>query len=142
VVSGDVAYRIMYILAFVGAAPISILGVVFAEDSLTGSMLTDIGESNIIVVLAAVAAVIVFAIIFIIVRYPVPEESVLSLLVGLISSALAGIIFWGWLTYEYEYEIPLRGLSEFYTLATLTFLDFLLAAVAILVALMTATERM
>ena len=132
----------MYILAFVGAAPISILGVVFAEDSLTGSMLTDIGESNIIVVLAAVAAVIVFAIIFIIVRYPVPEESVLSLLVGLISSALAGIIFWGWLTYEYEYEIPLRGLSEFYTLATLTFLDFLLAAVAILVALMTATERM
>jgi len=142
VVSGDVAYRIMYILAFVGAAPISILGVVFAEDSLTGSMLTDIGESNIIVVLAAVAAVIVFAIIFTIVRYPVPEESVLSLLVGLISSALAGIIFWGWLTYEYEYEIPLRGLSEFYTLATLTFLDFLLAAVAILVALMTATERM
>jgi len=141
VVSGDAAYRIMYILAFIGAVPVSIIGVVFAEDTLTGSMLTDIGESNIVVILAAIAAVLVFVTIFTIVRYPVPGESVLSLLVGLLSSASAGIIFWGWLTYEYNYELPLRGLSEFYTLATLTFLDFLLAGVAIVVALMTATER-
>ena len=140
-VSGDVAYRIMYILAFVGAAPLSILGVLFADVAVIDPMLTDIGESNTIVVLAAVAAVFVFATIFTMVRYPVPRESVLGLWVGLLSSALAGIILWGWLTYEYEYKLPLLHLSEFYNIATLTFLDVLLAAMAMLVALMAATER-
>ena len=140
-VSGDVAYRIMYILASIGAAPLSILGVLFTE-SIVDSMLTDIGESNTIVVLAAVAAVFVFVVIFTMVRYPMPREPALSLWVGLFSSALAGIIVWGWLTYKYEYELPLFRLSEFYTIATLTFLDIFLAAMAILVALTTATERM
>ena len=141
-VSGDVAYRVIYILAFIGAVPLSILGVLFADGTVIDPMLTDIGESNTIVVLAAVAAVFVFAVIFIMVRYPVPKESVLSLWVGLLSSALASIILWGWLTYEYKYELPLVILSEFYTIATLTFLDVLLAAMALLVALVTTTERM
>jgi len=132
VVSGDVAYRVMYILAFIGAAPLSILGVLFAGEVVIDPMLTGIGESNTIVVLAIVAAVFVSAVIFIMVRYPVPRESALGLWVGLFSSALASIILWGWLTYKYEYTTTL----------TLMFLDFLLATMAILVALVTTTERM
>jgi hypothetical protein len=142
VVSGDVAYRVTYILAFIGAAPLSILGVLLAGEVVIDPMVTDIGESNTIVVLAAVAAVFVFAVIFTLVRYPVPSESFLGLWAGLLSSALASIILWGWLTYEYGYELPLLHLSEFYNLATLTFLDILLAATAVLVALMTTTEKM
>ena len=141
-VSGDVAYRVMYILAFIGAAPLSILGVLFAEEVISDRMLTEIGESNTTVVLAAVAAVFVFAAIFTMVRYPVPRESSLGLVVGLLSSALAGVILWGWLTLEYEYELPLLHLSDFYAIATLTFLDVLLAAIAILVAMVTTTERL
>ena len=141
-VSGDVAYRIMYIVAFIGAAPLSILGVLFVEDAVIDPMLTEIGEDNTIVVLAIVAAIFVSAVMLIMVRYPVPRESALGLWVGLLSSALASAIFWGLLTYKYEYKLPLLVLSELYNVATLTFLDFLLAAIAILVALVTATERM
>ena len=140
-VSGDVAYRVMYILAFIGSAPLSIIGILFVEGTVD-SMLNGMGESNTIVVQAIVAAVFVSAVILIMVRYPVPRESFLSLGVGLFSSALASIILWGWLTYEYEYKLPLSILSEFYTVATLTFLDVLLAAMAILVAVVTTTERM
>jgi len=140
VVSGDVAYRIIYILAFIGAAPLSIIGILFAEGTVN-SMLTNIGESNTIVISAAIAAVFVFVLIFTIVRYPVPEESVLSLWIGLLSSASAGTILWSWLTFEYKYKLPLLGLSEFYTVATLTFVDFLVGVMALLVALLTATER-
>jgi hypothetical protein len=137
VVSGDVAYRVTYILALIGAVPLSILGVLVAGEVVFDSMLTGIGESNTIVVLAIVAAVFVSAVIFIMVRYPVPRESGLGLVVGLFSSALASIISWGWLTFPYK--LPLSGS---YTVATLTFLDFLLAAMTILVALVTTTERM
>ena len=139
-VSGDVAYRVTYILALIGAVPLSILGVLVAGEVVFDSMLTGIGESNTIVVLALVAAVFVSAVIFIMVRYPVPRESGLGLVVGLFSSALASIISWGWLTFPYK--LPLLVLSELYNVATLTFLDFLLAAMTILVALVTTTERM
>ena len=139
-VSGDVAYRVMYILAFIGSVPLSIVGLLFIEDAVIDPMLNDLGESNTILVLAALVAVFVSVVILIMVRYPVPRESVLSLGVGLFSSSLVGIILWGWLTYEYK--LPLGILSDFYTVATLAFLDVLLAAMAILVAVVTTTERM
>ena len=141
-VSGDVAYRVMYILAFIGAVPLSIVGLLFVEDFAIDPMLNGIGESNTIVVQAIVAAVFVSVVILIMFLYPMPRESFLSLGVGFFSSALVSIILWSWLTYEYEYKLPLSTLSEFYTVATLTFLDVLLAAMAILVAVVTTTERM
>lgn len=140
-VSGDVGFRIMYILAFIGAVPASSVGVLLAADSLR-KVATSVGENYILGILVAVAAIFVFTMVLLIVRYPVPKEAARGLLVGIFSSVLTSIIFWAWLTHTYGYTFPLRILSELYTVATLTFIDFSLAIMAILAALVTTIERM
>lgn len=148
-VSGDVAFRIVGILAFIGAVPLSILGIFFVASGLE-QVITMIGEYYTTVFLAAVAAIFVFIIALLIVRYPVSRGGLIGLRVGLVSSALVSIISWGWLTYTYASWVPrverMNDVLEIsippVNIATLMFLDFWLAAMAILVALNTITERM
>ena len=148
-VSGDVAFRIVGILAFIGAVPLSILGIFFVASGLE-QMITGIGEYYTTVFLAAVAAIFVFIVALLIVRYPVSGGGLIGLRVGLVSSVIASVVSWGWLAHTYTSWVPrverLNYVMEISMppvhIATLTFLDFWLAAVAILVALSTATERM
>ena len=140
-VSGDVVFRIMHILAFNGAVPLSSIGVLLAAKDL-GKLVSNIGENYTLVALASMAAVLVIIIAFLLIRYPVPREATIGLRVGIFSSVLAGMVFWVWLTHTYAYAFPLLVLSELYTVATLAFIDSLLAIMAILVALVTTIERM
>lgn len=139
-VSGDVAFRIMHVLAFIGAVPLSSVGVLLAANDLRKTA-TKIGENYTITILVAVAAILIFTMALLIVRYPIPREAALGLRVGIFSSVLTSIIFWGWLTYTYGYTFPLVALSQFYTIATVAFLDFLTAIMVMLVALVTTIER-
>lgn len=139
-VSGDVVFRVMHILAFIGAVPLSSVGVLLAARDLRRTV-TEIGENYTIVILVAVAAILIFTTALLIVRYPIPREAALGLRVGIFSSVLTSIIFWGWLTHTYAYTFPLVILSQLYAIATVTFLDFLLATMTILVALVITIER-
>jgi len=140
-VSGDVAFRIMHILSFIGAVPASSIGVLLVSNDLR-TLVIDVGENYVLGTLVAVAGILIFTIVLLVIRYPVPREATLGLRVGILSSVLTSIIFWWWLTHTYGYTFPLRILSELYTIATLAFLDFFLAITAILVALITSIERM
>lgn len=139
-VSGDVAFRIMYILAFIGTVPASTIGILLSARDLRKAA-TSIGQNYTLAALVALAAVLILFIVFLILRNPIPEEATLSLRAGIFSSVLAGIIFWTWLTYTNAYKLPVFAQSELYLLATASFLDFWLAITAILVAMVTAIER-
>lgn len=141
-VSGDVAFRIMSILAFIGSVPLSVVGFLLLMTNLDIAA-RSIGENYILVILIVLTALLVFMMAVAVVRYPTPREAVLSLRIGVISSALTSLISWAWLTYMSKHTFPLlkHVLSEHYTLATLTFLDFWLAFLAILVALTISIER-
>lgn len=141
-VSGDVAFRIMSILAFVGSVPLSIIGFLLLLRNLD-SAVASIGENYALIILIVLAVILVFTMGISMVRYPIPREAVFSLRIGVISSILTSIISWAWLTYMATYTFPLlkHVLSELYTLATLTFLDFWLALTAILVGLVISIER-
>ena len=142
-VSGDVGFRIMHILAFVGAVPLSILAFLLVMKNLDIAV-TSIGENYTLAISIAVAVFLVFTMVLPMVRYPMPAEAVFSLRVGILSSVLTSIISWAWLTQMSTYTFPLLKhlLSENFNLATLTFLDFWLAFMAILVALDISIERM
>lgn len=142
-VSGDVGFRIMHILALVGAVPLSVLAFLLVMKNVDMAV-TSMGENYALVISIAVAVFLVFTMVLQMVRYPMPKESVLSLRIGIISSVLASIISWAWLTHMSTYTFPLLKhlLSENFNLATLTFLDIWLAFMAILVALDISIERM
>jgi len=136
-VSGDVAFRIMYILAFIGAVPASAIGFIVGAETLT-SMITSIGETSTLAILAANVAIFAFIIVFLIVRYPVPGGPTLTLQVGIFSSIMVFTIF---LTYVYGFALPVYN-STLYAIFTLAFLDVFLIIMAILVALFIYIERL
>ena len=142
-VSGDVAFRIMSILAFIGSVPLSVVGFLLLMKNLDIAV-TSIGGNYILVILVVLTALLVFMTAVAVVRYPVRREAVLSLRIGVISSALTSLISWAWLTNMSKYTFPLlkHVLSGHYTLATLMFLDFWLAFMAILVGLTISIERL
>jgi hypothetical protein len=137
VVSGDVAFRIMYVLALNGVVPVTAIGFLVGVGTLL-SMITNIGETGTMGVLAAILAIFVFIIVFLIVRYPVPEGPTFTLQVGFFSSAVVLTIF---LTYIYGFALPVYT-STLYAIFTLAFLDIFLMFTAMLVALLIYIERL
>jgi hypothetical protein len=137
VVSGDVAFRIMYVLACIGVVPVSAIGFLVGAGTLLW-MITNIGQTSTIAILAADVAIFVFIIVFLIVRYPVPEGPTLTLQVGLFSSAVMLTIL---LTYIYGFALPVYT-SSLYATFTLAFLDIFLMFTAMLVALLIYVERL
>jgi len=135
-VSGDVAFRIMYILALIGTVPASAIGFFVGAETLAW-MTTNIGETSTIAILAANVAIFAFIIVFLILRYPVPEGPTLTLQVGFFSSVVVLTIF---LTYFYG-ALPVYT-STLYTIFTLAFLDIFLMFMTILVALFIYIERL
>jgi len=136
-VSGDVAFRIMYVLALIGVVPASALGFIVGAETLA-SMIANIGETNTLAILAANVAIFVFIIVFLIVRYPVPGGPTVALQVGLFSSIVVLTLF---LTYIYGFALPVYT-STFYAIFTLAFLDIFLMFTAILVTLFIYIERL
>ena len=136
-VSGDVAFRIMSVLAFIGAAPASVLGFLVGVETFL-SMVKSLGETNTLTILAVNVAIFAFITVFLIVRYPLTGGSALTLKVGIFSSAVVLTII---LTYIYEFALPVYS-SSFYIIFTLAFLDFFLLITTILVALFIYIERL
>jgi len=136
-VSGDVAFRIMHILACIGAVPISALSILFLGGTLD-SMIAQIGENNTIIILAAIAAIFVFISAFLIVRYPVPKGSSIGLQIGVLSSIVLSTVF---LTYTFRYSFPVYT-SPLYAVLTLAYLDVFLLIMVALVAVFLMTERL
>jgi len=136
-VSGDVAFRIMYVLALIGVVPASTLGFIVGAETLA-SMIANIGETNTLAILAAIVAIFVFIIVFLIVRYPVPGGPTVALQVGLFSSIAVLTIF---LTYIYGFALPVYT-STLYAIFTLAFLDIFLMFTTILVTLFIYIERL
>jgi len=136
-VSGDVAFRIMYVMALIGAVPASIIGFIVGAETLAW-MITNIGETNTLAILAANIAIFVFIIMFLIVRYPVPGGPTVALQIGLLSST---VILTAFLTYIYGFALPVYT-STLYVIFTLAFVDVFLMFTAILVALFIYIERL
>jgi hypothetical protein len=137
VVSGDVVFRVMYVLALIGAVPASIIGFVVGAGTLA-SMITSIGETATLTILAVDVAIFVFIIVFLIVRYPVPGGSTIALQIGILSSTVILTIF---LTYIYEFALPVYT-SSLYAIFTLAFVDVFLLFMAMLVAIFIYIERL
>jgi hypothetical protein len=137
VVSGDVAFRIMYVLACIGVVPVSAIGFLVGAGTLLW-MITNIGETSTMAILAAFVAIFAFIIVFLVVRYPVPGGPTLTLQIGFFSSAVVLTIF---LTYIYGFALPVYN-STLYAIFTLAFLDIFLMFTAILVAVLIYTERL
>jgi hypothetical protein len=135
-VSGDVVFRVMYVVALIGAVPASIIGFLVGWGTLAW-MITNIGETTTLAILAVGVAIFVFIIGFLIFRYPVPGGSALALQIGLLSSIVILTIS---LTYIYV-ALPVYT-STLYTIFTLAFLDVFLLFVAMLVALFLYVERL
>jgi len=127
----------MYVLAFIGTVPVSVLGFIFGAETLL-LMITHIGETSTLAILAANVAIFVFIIAFLIVRYPVPGGPTLTLQIGIFSSVVLFTIF---LTYIYGFALPVYT-GTLYAIFTLAFLDVLLIFTAILVALFIYIERL
>jgi len=127
----------MYVLAFIGTVPVSVLGFIFGAETLL-LMITHIGETSTLAILAANVAIFVFIITFLIVRYPVPGGPTLTLQIGIFSSVVLFTIF---LTYIYGFALPVYT-STLYAIFTLAFLDIFLMFAAILVALLIYVERL
>jgi hypothetical protein len=136
-VSGDVVFRIMYVIALIGAVPASIIGFAVGAETLAW-MITNIGETTTLAILAVNVAIFVFIIAFLIVRYPVPGGSTIALQIGLLSSTLILTIF---LTYIYGSALPVYT-STLYAIMTLAFVDVFLMFVTMLVALFIYVERL
>jgi len=136
-VSGDVAFRIMHILACIGAVPISALSLLFLGGTLD-SMIAQFGEGNTTIILAAIAAVFVFISVFLIVRYPVPKGSFIGLQIGVLSSVVLSTVF---LTYIFGHSLPIYT-GSLYVVLTLAYLDVFLLIMVALVAVFLMAERL
>jgi hypothetical protein len=137
VVSGDVVFRITYVLALIGAVAASIIGFIVGAGTLAW-MITNIGETTTLTFLAVDVAILVFIIVFLIVRYPVPGGPTVALQIGILSSAVILTIC---LTYIYEFALPVFT-SSLYAIFTLAFVDVFLLFTAMLVAIFIYIERL
>lgn len=136
-VSGDVAFRITYILAYIGNAAISLISLIFTG-SVLDSMIAQIGEVNTMIILAAIAAILVFISVLLIVHYPAPKGAYIGLQVGVLSSVVLSTVL---LTYAFGYTLPVYT-SSLYVVLTLAYLDFFLLIMVVLVALFLMAERL